>query len=143
MGSDKNAHEPNIWISDSTLPGFQAFMKSFYSACWNSAELILQALALGLELPDEDFLLKYHDEADSDLTLRHYPPVNESKVRSGEMDRLGAHTDFGSVTLLFQDSFGGLKVKLPKTGQWVDAAPIEGALVMNIGDVLSRWSNGK
>ena len=68
--------------------------------------------------------------------------MNESKVRSGGMDRLGVHTDFDSLTLLFQDSFGGLKIKLPVTGEWIDAPPIESALVMNIGHVLSRWSNG-
>ena len=142
MGSEKNTHDPNIWISESRLPGFQSFMESFYAECWKSAQLVLRALALGLELPSEDYLLNYHDEADNELTIRHYPPVNERKVRRGEMDRLGAHSDFGSVTLLFQDAFGGLKIKLPRTGEWIDAPPIEGALVMNIGDVLSRWSNG-
>jgi len=107
MGSEKNTNDPNISTSDTALTGFQAFMKSFFPECWKVAQLVLRALSLGLELPDKNFLLKYHDEADSDLTIRHYPPVNESKIRSREMDRLGAHSDFDSLTLLFQDSFGG------------------------------------
>jgi isopenicillin N synthase-like dioxygenase len=57
------------------------------------------------------------------------------------MYRLGAHTDFDSLTLLWQDSFSDLKVKLPETRKRVDAPPIEGALTMNIGDIWSRWSN--
>lgn len=142
MGSDQNTLDPPIWISDSILPGFRDFMKSFFPECWKSAQLVLRALALGLGYPDEDFLLKFHDEAENDLSIRHYPPVKEHKIQSGEMDRLGAHTDFDSLTMLFQDSYGGLRVKLPETGQWINAPPMEDALIMNIGDVLSRWSNG-
>lgn len=63
-------------------------------------------------------------------------------MRKGEVDRLGAHTDFDSFTLLFQDSLGGLTVKHPKTGRWIDAPSIEGAVVMNIRDALERWSIG-
>lgn len=61
------------------------------------------------------------------------------------MDRLGAHTDFDSFTLLWQDENAGLEVKirdLEGKGEWKSVEYVEGALVMNIGDVLSRWSNG-
>jgi len=75
------------------------------------------------------------------LSLRHYPPVDEESIRSGKLDRLGAHTDFDSFTLLWQDEVGGLEVK-DKSGTWIGVQPVEGALVMNIGDVLQRWSNG-
>lgn len=54
--------------------------------------------------------------------------------------RAGEHTDYGSITLLFQDSRGGLQVKSP-SGQFVDATPIEGTVVVNAGDLLARWSN--
>jgi len=143
MGSDNNQNQPNIWIPDSTLPGFQDFALSFYAECWKTSQLVLRALALGLGLDDEAFLLKFHSEKENELSFRHYPPVSESKVKSGEMDRLGAHTDFVSLTLLWQDSFGGLSVKDPKSKRWIDALPVEGALIMNIGDVLGRWSNGR
>lgn len=143
MGSDANEEQPNVWIPDSTLPGFQSFVKVFYAECWKTSQLVLRALALGLGLEDETALLKHHHERENEVSFRHYPPVGESKIQSGEMDRLGAHTDFDSFTLLFQDSLGGLKVKHPITKTWIDAPPIEGALIMNIGDVLSRWSNGK
>jgi isopenicillin N synthase-like dioxygenase len=132
---------PNVWLPNSTLPGFQDFIKHFYAECWKTSQLVLRALALGLGLENEYFLLQFHDERENEVSLRHYPPVSERQVESGEMDRLGAHTDFDSFTLLFQDQFGGLKVKHPTTKAWIDAVPIEGALVMNIGDVLARWSN--
>ncbi|KAK2627770.1 hypothetical protein QTJ16_002416 [Diplocarpon rosae] len=141
MGSDQNHEQPNVWLEDCILPGFRDFCLKFYAECWKTSKLILQALALGLELPHADYLLKFHSETENQLSLRHYPPVSESKVSSGEADRLGAHTDFDSFTLLWQDSLGGLKVKHPKAGIWIDAPPIEGTLIMNIGDVLSRWSN--
>ena len=59
---------------------------------------------------------------------------NPDQVRAGE------HTDYGSITLLFQDSRGGLQVKSP-SGEFVDATPIEGTVVVNAGDLLARWSN--
>ncbi|KAG4438374.1 hypothetical protein IFR05_006136 [Cadophora sp. M221] len=141
MGSDDNPEQPNIWINELTLPGFRDFALRFHAECWKASELILRALALGLGLPSEDSLLKFHSEIENELSYRHYPPISEEKVRRGEVDRLGAHTDFDSFTLLFQDSLGGLTVKHPRTSKWVDAPPIEGAVVMNIGDALERWSN--
>ncbi|KAJ1553753.1 hypothetical protein HK405_006998, partial [Cladochytrium tenue] len=51
-----------------------------------------------------------------------------------------AHTDYGTVTLLFQDQRGGLEVKTP-SGEWAEATPIPGTVVINAGDLLARWSN--
>jgi isopenicillin N synthase-like dioxygenase len=61
---------------------------------------------------------------------------NPGQVRAGE------HSDYGSITLLFQDTVGGLEVKSPK-GTFVRATPIENTIVVNAGDLLSRWSNGE
>lgn len=60
--------------------------------------------------------------------------INPGQVRAGE------HSDYGSITLLFQDQRGGLQVKSPN-GQFVDATPIEDTCVVNAGDLLARWSN--
>ena len=102
---------------------------------------MLRALALGLGLKDEEFILNFHDQKENELSLRHYPPVDEDTIKSGELDRLGAHTDYDSFTLLWQDQVGGLEVK-DKSGKWIDVQAVEGALVMNIGDMLQSWSNG-
>jgi isopenicillin N synthase-like dioxygenase len=63
---------PDVWIPESTFPGFREFTTKFYAECWKSSEHILRALALGLGLPNEQFLLKYHDESRNELSLRHY-----------------------------------------------------------------------
>jgi len=105
--------------------------------------VILRALALGLGFEDEDFLLQFHSGHENEVSLRHYPEVPESVIASEKMRRLGAHTDFDSFTLLFQDDCGGLEVqKAGCPGEFLEAGPVEGALVMNIGDILMRWSNG-
>ena len=59
---------------------------------------------------------------------------NPNQVRAGE------HSDYGSITLLFQDEIGGLEVKSPK-GTWVRATPIKDTIVVNAGDLMARWSN--
>ncbi|CZR56842.1 related to gibberellin 20-oxidase [Phialocephala subalpina] len=145
MGHDGNKGQPNVWLPDSILPGYRVFVDKFYSKCWKTSTSVLRALALGLELESEDYLLQFHSEIENELTFRHYPPVDAGRVKSGEMDRLGAHTDFDSFTLLWQDENAGLEVKvrdLEGKGEWRSVDFVEGALVMNIGDVLSRWSNG-
>ena len=71
-------------------------------------------------------------------------PVAAAEIESGQKERLGTHSDFGTVTLLFQDDCGGLEVEAPREpGKFISATPIENALVMNVGDLLQRWSNGK
>lgn len=141
MGHDNYDLMPNIWLPEDSLPGFREFMTAFYFSCWSSAVLILRALAVGLDL-DEEFLLAYHDETLHELAIRHYPSIRAQVVEDGQTDRLGAHTDFDSFTMLWQDSAGGLQVKTASTGVWTDAPPLEDAVLMNIGDVLERWSNG-
>jgi isopenicillin N synthase-like dioxygenase len=144
MGSEENHAEPNIWLPESVLPGLREFMTKFYWECWKTSQNVLRAFALGLGLEDEDYFLKFHDGHDNELSVRHYPPVKESVIERKEMQRLHAHTDFDSFTLLFQDDCGGLEVLKPGCkGEFIEAMPIENALVMNIGDMLMRWSNGE
>src|SRR5690606_27719524 len=69
------------------------------------------------------------------------PPVKKSVFRENPHQlRCGTHSDFGSITLLFQDDGGGLQVKSPR-GTFIDAKPIKGCGVVNAGDLLARWSN--
>lgn len=144
MGSDENPEEANVWLPDPTLPGLRAFTTKFYWECWKTSQNILKALALGLGFNDENFLLKFHSGHDNELNLRYYPPVHASALENQEVTRLSAHTDFDSLTLLFQDDCGGLEIQKPgHPEEFIHAEPIPKALVMNIGDVLMRWSNGK
>lgn len=75
------------------------------------------------------------------MRLLHYPEVRSEAFReNGNTVRAGAHTDYWSITCLFQDDRGGLQV-LPPSSNYVDATPIKDTIVVNAGDLLARWSN--
>lgn len=144
IGSETFADQPNQWLPEEVLPGFREFMTSFYWSCFGTAKELLKAIAVGIGLDDEEFLLRYHSGENNQLRLLHYPPVETEKLSSNALARMPAHTDWGSITMLFQDDCGGLQVeKVNQPGEFVEATPIKGALVMNVGDLLMRWSNGK
>ncbi|GMF05609.1 unnamed protein product [Ambrosiozyma monospora] len=94
-----------------------------------------------MNLPEE-FFLPYHSQSDNQLRLLHYPPTSQQDLKEGKTERIGAHSDFGTITMLLQDSCGGLQVECPRgSGIFVDAPCIPGSLVINTGDLLMRWSN--
>lgn len=144
IGSEDLPEQPNQWLPEDVLPGFRAFMTGFYWSCFGAARELLRAIALGIGLEDEDFLLRFHGGHNNQLRLLHYPPVETEALSSNAVARMPAHSDWGSITMLFQDDCGGLQVEDPKRpGEFVEATPIKGALVMNVGDLLMRWSNGE
>ncbi|KAI9889681.1 MAG: hypothetical protein M1814_005082 [Vezdaea aestivalis] len=144
VGSEDFEAQPNVWVPEDTLPGFKQFMTKFYWSCAEVAQRILKCIALGLGIDDESLLLKSHTGLNNQLRLLHYPPVAAELVRAGKIARMPAHSDWSSITMLFQDDCGGLEVESPETpGQFLAAKPIKNTLIMNIGDLLTRWSNDK
>jgi isopenicillin N synthase-like dioxygenase len=142
MGSDRDSEQPNVWIPDATLPGFREFMRQFYWDCFGVGGNILKAIALGLGL-EEDHLLKIHSGHNNQLRLLHYPSILAEAVESQKMARMPPHTDWSSITMLFQDDCGGLEVEdIDHPLRFIPATPIKDAIVMNVGDLLQRWSNG-
>jgi isopenicillin N synthase-like dioxygenase len=116
-------------------------MTTFYWSLYSVSRTILQALALGIGL-EENHLLSYHSGLNNQLRLLHYPSIPAASVESGKAARMPAHTDWSSMTMLFQDDCGGLEIERPnEPGRYVAATPVEGALVMNVGDLLQYWSN--
>ena len=73
------------------------------------------------------------------LRLLHYPPI--SKNSPSDLYGSAPHTDFGCLTILAQDEIGGLQVQTRK-GEWIDVPKLEGSFVVNVGDMLSRYTNG-
>jgi len=133
---------PNQWPDhiDDEGKDFKETMLSFFEMCKNLHRLIMSAIALGMNLP-EHFFDGYVNDGDNNLRLLHYPPVRKQTFQSNPNQvRAGEHSDYGSVTLLFQDRHGGLQVRSPK-GTFVDATPIADTIVVNAGDLLARWSN--
>lgn len=78
------------------------------------------------------------------LRINNYSssPSSTERIDKQEAEGLGMHTDMSCITLLYQDETGGLQVK-SKEGQWMDIRPCEDTLVVNIGDLMQAWSNGK
>ncbi|KAF3483550.1 oxidoreductase, 2OG-Fe(II) oxygenase family [Arthroderma uncinatum] len=141
IGREDDKITPNIWLPESTMPGFRAFFNSFFQINHKVGQDILRALAVGMDM-DENFFESYHTMQDNQIRLLHYPPVEEELLRQGKKERIAAHTDFATMTLLFQDDVGGLEVEdIHQAGVFNPVPYIPGTIVVNIGDFLMRWSN--
>ncbi|KAJ5727381.1 gibberellin 20-oxidase [Penicillium malachiteum] len=141
LGNENDPRLPNIWPAEELIPGFRAHFNQFYEACAAAEDLLLRTIAIGMGL-EETFFLDYHRNKTNQCRLLHYPAVEEELLRRGEAERVAAHSDFGTMTILFQDEVGGLEVEdIHEKGKFNPAPYIQGTAVVNIGDLLMRWSN--
>jgi isopenicillin N synthase-like dioxygenase len=108
MGSAQDELVDNIWVPEESLPGFRSFMEAFYEKAFKTEMQLLSALAIALEI-SEDHLKSLHNRAENEFRLLHYPAVPASELADGSATRIAEHTDFGTITMLFQDSVGGLQ----------------------------------
>ncbi|RQW62564.1 isopenicillin N synthase family dioxygenase [Vibrio viridaestus] len=115
------------------IQGFAQAVSQHYSLTLDVGLRILKAMALALG-EEENFFSKSFSLPISVLRMLHYP--SQTLASNGA----GAHTDYGCITLLYQEESGGLQV-LNKQDQWIEAPPVEGAFVVNIGDLMQRWTN--
>ncbi len=135
----KPLHGPNTWPDPALLPAFRPTVEAYEAEMQRLARVLLRAFALGLALPEDWFEDKV-DRPLSNLRLLHYPPQS-GRIERREMG-CGAHTDYGCLTILAQDEVGGLQL-LNSAGEWVDAPPLPGSFVVNIGDQMARWTNDR
>ena len=119
-------------------PALQDHAMSYFRHAHDVAHHLMRGFALGLDL-DENFFLKTCSRPLSRASFVYYP-AQSSDMGDGQFG-VGPHTDFGVLTVLCQDSVGGLQVQ-DVNGEWGHAPPIEGTLVVNVGDLLSRWTDG-
>ncbi|THV08323.1 Clavaminate synthase-like protein [Dendrothele bispora CBS 962.96] len=140
IGRDWDSEWKNMWPQESDAPGFKSTMLQFFQTCHDFHVEMMRSIALGLDL-QEDFFDKKIDKQCHNLRLLSYPPMKTSLLREDGQARAGAHSDYGTLTLLFQDMVGGLEVQNPHTGNFIPATPIPGTIVINVGDLLARWSN--
>jgi isopenicillin N synthase-like dioxygenase len=128
-------HRPSgseFWPS----PFFESFARVFYKMNQKIASDVMRAFALALDL-DEDYFDDKHTGLLQTIRFLHYPPLEVTQ--EGQMG-VGEHTDSGTLTVLFQDAAGGLQVQ-SLDGDWIDAFPKEGTVVINTGELLARWTN--
>jgi isopenicillin N synthase-like dioxygenase len=135
---------PNMWPSSTTLPDvedFKTIALDYYSQVTALAKDIMKVLALTLDL-EESWFDEFSEGAVATMRLLHYPsqpPDSPAKLTRG----IGAHTDFGTITLLLQGDVAGLQVYDHETKEWLDVTPTPGAFVINLGNLMMRWSNDK
>lgn len=128
---------PNQWPD--FIAGLRPALMDYFDACNRLGWALFRVFATALDLPSDRFIGSI-DKPMTRCSIIYYPPQD---IDAGA-DQFGVapHTDFGALTLLRQDHVGGLQVR-DRAGDWVTAHPIEGTIVVNVGDLLARWTNDR
>lgn len=129
-------HARNRWPD--SLPGWRETLLDYYAWMERLADVLLRAFALALEL-DESWFLAAYSKPLTQINLIHYPP--HPQVTAGRQFGLRPHSDTTAFTILAQGDVGGLQVE--HAGGWIDVPPIAGHFVINIGDMMARWTNDR
>ncbi|KAK3534841.1 hypothetical protein QTP86_026672, partial [Hemibagrus guttatus] len=135
--------QPDIkWPSDG-LDGFRDIKVDFFLRCKELSLRVLRVMALSLGLDSEVFLkAHYHigsDNNSSTLRSLYYSPVKAESVKKDQL-RCGEHSDYGSISLVFQNQQEGLQV-LNRKGEFISAPSIPGTVLINIADMMQRWTS--
>ncbi len=130
-------HMPdNVWPTE--LGGFRDTFEELFATFDRTGLKILKAIARFLRI-DEDYFIDTVRDGNSVMRLLHYPPI---AGEPGSNVRAGAHEDINTITLLLGAEEAGLEL-LTKDNRWIPVSPKPGELVVNIGDMLQRLTNGK
>ncbi len=129
------------------LPSFRGTMLEYFRACEGLGLRLLEALCLGLDVDADALRPHFNPIHTSFVRLNYYPLADplEPELAAATTDlgdmALHHHTDAGALTILLQDHVGGLQVFANDT--WFDVEPVEGAFVINVGDMMQIWSNDR
>ncbi|BCS21126.1 isopenicillin N synthase family dioxygenase [Aspergillus puulaauensis] len=133
---------PNQWLEESICPRFRETFMRYFNEVHQLSKSVFRLLALSLEL-EEMYFDDFVASRDSITMCRahRYPPT--TKEMATRTRGIGAHTDFGALTLLLQDEVGGLEVYYEPEDKWCPVKYIPDAYVVNIGDMMERWTNNR
>jgi len=134
--SNRRFHAQNKWPQESDLPGFREISLQYVGALESLCLKLVRLYALALDLPAGFFDASFAP-AHTILSMSRYPAIDLAEPGANS---LTPHTDLGFMTLLPPNKVKGLEILLP-SGQWLRAPTVEGAFVVNGGDMLHRWSN--
>lgn len=129
---------PNQWPAEEDCPGFRTELEAFAADMQALSMRLTGALAESLGLPATHFDPLF-DEPHTQLKVCHYPALEAADANASGV---GAHSDSGFLSLLLQDDAGGLQVQLA-SGEWIDAPPVEGSFVVNLGEMMQLASGGR
>jgi isopenicillin N synthase-like dioxygenase len=132
----KRVHALNRWPEN--LPGWREVLIAYYDQMEKLTDRLLRAFALALEIP-EDYFIGFYRKPLTQINLLHYPP--QSDTARGRQFGIRPHSDTTAFTVLAQDNVGGLQVQQGET--WIEAPPIPDTFVINIGDMMARWTNDR
>jgi isopenicillin N synthase-like dioxygenase len=135
---DTAAYAPNRWPAE--VDGFEPRVAAWMAEADAVAHRLLAVFADALSLP-AGYFDRFTDHSLNVLRMNNYAlPEGERIELDGDLIGMGEHTDFGIVTLLWADDVKGLQV-LDANGGWHDVSPLPGALLINFGDLMARWTN--
>ncbi|WP_308514711.1 isopenicillin N synthase family dioxygenase [Sphingomonas flavescens] len=132
----RNHMPDNLWPSE--VAGFKETFQELFATFDRSGLKVLKAIARYLRI-DENYFEDAVHEGNSVLRALHYPPQSEP---TGEHIRAGAHEDINAITLLLGAEEAGLELQT-RDGRWIPVSPRPGEIVINIGDMLQRLTNGR
>jgi isopenicillin N synthase-like dioxygenase len=136
--TDRQFHQTNLWPDEPA--SLRGAFTDYYWAMEGLTQTLMRISALALDLPEDWFADKY-DRFPGTLRAVQYP--NQPDEPETDQLRYGAHRDYGGLTILRQDDApGALEVCLPD-GEWIAVKPVPGAFVINVGDLLARWTNDR
>ncbi len=135
----ESSYAANTWPD--AAPGFRPAVDQYFSHAQTLAAILMRAFtdALGLEQGYFDSMLDHSINA---LKMNNYALPESEIAMPGEMTGMGAHTDFGILTILWADQVPGLQI-LGADNLWHDAQPADNALLINLGDAMARWTNDR
>ncbi len=137
---DEEVYAENIWPDHRGAQRFRDAVLAWMQGAGRVATQMTSIFALALDLP-EDYFVPFTDHSIDVLRLNHYAVPAGVDILDGQMG-MGAHTDYGIVTILWADPVPGLEILRPD-GFWDPVTPAPGALLINLGDLTARWSNDR
>jgi len=151
---DSKVNIASYWPREDQLPGFRDFAMDFHQDCSSLIGKLLECLSVALKM-EPDFFSRYHTGSMFVSSLLHYPAVSSTSVQPGQVVRNPAHSDFGTLTLLFQHKVGGLEVAdmsspekfssaaVEKSATFLPVEPNPEMVLVNVGYLLMRWTNAR
>ena len=141
----KSNMPPRMFPPNSS-PNFAPALTRYYSAMEHLAKILFRGLSMALKLSDVSWFLhegRFDDGHQCALRILNYPELEYVQTDVSKIHiRAGAHTDYGAMTIL-KSGGPGLQLQLSKDSTWIDVPHIEDSFIINLGDLMQRWTNDR